>query len=39
MKISLIIWVSSFIAALLVSVALANPDMLPKHPAIRWGNR
>jgi parvulin-like peptidyl-prolyl isomerase len=37
MKISLIIWVSSFIAALLVSVALANPDMLPKHPGYPMG--
>ena len=32
MKISLIIWASSLIVALVVSVALANPDMLPKHP-------
>ena len=37
MKISLIISLSLFIAALLVSVALANPDMLPKHPGYPMG--
>ncbi len=37
MKTSLIIWISSFIVALVTSVALANPDMLPKHPGYPMG--
>ncbi|MEP6891014.1 MAG: hypothetical protein ABI955_10015, partial [Nitrospirota bacterium] len=37
MKTSVIIWISSFIVALVASVALANPDMLPKHPGYPMG--
>ena len=37
MKTSLIIWASSLSVALVVSVALANPDMLPKHPGYPMG--
>jgi len=32
MKTSLLIWASPFVGGLVVSLALANPDMLPKHP-------
>jgi len=39
MKTSLIIWASPFVVGIVVSLALANPDMLPKHPGYRWGNR
>ena len=37
MKTSLIICASSFVVSLLVSLALANPDMLPKHPGYPIG--
>ncbi|RPH79150.1 MAG: hypothetical protein EHM80_08555 [Nitrospiraceae bacterium] len=39
MKTSLIIWIwaSSFVVGLFVSLALANPDMLPKHPGYPMG--
>jgi hypothetical protein len=37
MKASLIIWAGSFIVALVASLALANPDMLPKHPGYPMG--
>jgi hypothetical protein len=38
MKTSLITWASSFIVCLLiVSLAFANPDMLPKHPGYPMG--
>lgn len=38
MKTSLIIiWVSSFVVGLFVSLAFANPDMLPKHPGYPMG--
>jgi len=37
MKTSLIILASFFSVALLVSVVLANPDMLPKHPGYPMG--
>ena len=33
-----LIWTSFFIVALAVSVVLANPDMLPKHPGYPMGN-
>ena len=37
MKTSLIIWASPFVVGLVVSLALANPDMLPKHPGYPMG--
>lgn len=37
MKTSLIICASPFIVGLVVSLALANPDMLPKHPGYPMG--
>lgn len=37
MKTSLIIWGSPFVVGLVVSLALANPDMLPKHPGYPMG--
>src|SRR5512143_3459031 len=37
MKTSLIICTSSFVVGLGVSLALANPDMLPKHPGYPMG--
>lgn len=37
MKTSLIIWAGSFIVSLVASLALANPDMLPKHPGYPMG--
>ena len=37
MKTSLIICASLFVASLLASLALANPDMLPKHPGYPTG--
>jgi hypothetical protein len=37
MKTSLIIWASSFVVGLFVSLAFANPDMLPKHPGYPMG--
>ncbi|MEK7350082.1 MAG: hypothetical protein AAB177_04365 [Nitrospirota bacterium] len=37
MKITLIIWASAFVVCLVVSLALANPDMLPKHQGYPMG--
>lgn len=37
MKTSFIIYASPFIVGLVVSLALANPDMLPKHPGYPMG--
>ena len=37
MKTSLILWTSSFVVGLVVSLARANPDMLPKHPGYPMG--
>ena len=37
MKTSLIIWASPFAFGLVASLALANPDMLPKHPGYPMG--
>lgn len=37
MKTSLIICASPFVVGLVVSLALANPDMLPKHPGYPMG--
>ncbi len=37
MKASFIIWASAFIVVLVVSLAFANPDMLPKHPGYPMG--
>lgn len=37
MKTSLIIWASAFVVSLVVSLAFANPDMLPKHPGYPMG--
>ena len=37
MKTSLIICASPFIVGLVVSLALANPDMLPNHPGYPMG--
>lgn len=37
MKPSLIIWASAFVVGLVASLALANPDMLPKHPGYPMG--
>jgi len=37
MKTSLIIWASPFVVGIVVSLALANPDMLPKHPGYPMG--
>lgn len=37
MKTSLIIGASPFVVGLVVSLALANPDMLPKHPGYPMG--
>jgi hypothetical protein len=37
MKTSLIICASPFVVGLVVSLAFANPDMLPKHPGYPMG--
>ena len=37
MKTLLIICASPFVVGLVVSLALANPDMLPKHPGYPMG--
>jgi hypothetical protein len=37
MKTLLIIWTSAFVVSLVVSLAFANPDMLPKHPGYPMG--
>ena len=37
MKTSLIIWASPFFVGLVVSLALANPGTLPKHPGYPMG--
>jgi hypothetical protein len=37
MKILHIIWVSLFVVGLVVPLAVANPDMLPKHPGYPMG--
>ena len=37
MKTSLIICASPFVVGLVASLALANPDMLPKHPGYPMG--